>query len=340
MSVKLTGSSALWANFNKVNHSAMIKSEVLSWPVTMIVLVMAFGSLVAAGLPLMLTMVGLLTAAGALVLATHLAPVSIWALNFAMMFALALGIDYALFIVVRFRAALHARAEDPDRVNASVNAIAETMGTAGKAVAFSGADRLGRADDGADRSKPRLPQHGAGHHAVGRRRVRSYPHAAARRPGQARTPHRRRPDPPAGGRSPGADALRPPGSCRSRRPRWLPRSPPASHGGRSGAPLAPLGCATAPPPWLAGGIVVVDPRCPCVAGDIAAHRHAEIAIIPQSQTARAGYYDVVNAFGPGAPGTLSVLTPSGSQAQTHSRCCPTKRASQRRYPAARPPGGP
>src|SRR5487761_2431253 len=136
VSVNLTGSSALWANFNKVNHAAMIKSEMLSWPVTMIVLVIAFGSLVAAGLPLMLTMVGLLSAAGALVLSTHIAPISIWALNFAMMFAL--GIDYALFIVVRFRAALHKRKDDPDPVAASVAAIAETMGTAGKAVAFSG----------------------------------------------------------------------------------------------------------------------------------------------------------------------------------------------------------
>src|SRR6266571_2140991 len=34
ISVDLSGSSALWANFNKVNHAAMIKSEVLSWPVT------------------------------------------------------------------------------------------------------------------------------------------------------------------------------------------------------------------------------------------------------------------------------------------------------------------
>ncbi len=41
-----------------------------------------------------------------------------------------------------------------------------------------------------------------------------------------------------------------------------------------------------------------------------------IAIIPQSQTARAGYNQVVDAFGPGAPGTLSVLTPAASQAQT------------------------
>jgi putative drug exporter of the RND superfamily len=138
VSVEMTGSSALWSDFNKVNHSAMIKSEVLSWPVTMAVLVLAFGSLMAAGLPLMLTLVGLLTAAGALVLSTHIAPVSIWAMNFAMMFALALGIDYALFIVVRFRAALRRRADEPDRRNASIDAIAETMGTAGKAVAFSG----------------------------------------------------------------------------------------------------------------------------------------------------------------------------------------------------------
>src|SRR6266702_4382480 len=138
ISVDVTGSSALWANFNKVNHAAMIKSEVLSWPVTMIVLVIAFGSLVAAGLPLMLTLAGLLVAAGALVLSTHIAPVSIWALNFALMFALALGIDYALFIVVRFRAALHRRKDEPDPVRASIDAISETMGTAGKAVAFSG----------------------------------------------------------------------------------------------------------------------------------------------------------------------------------------------------------
>jgi RND superfamily putative drug exporter len=41
-----------------------------------------------------------------------------------------------------------------------------------------------------------------------------------------------------------------------------------------------------------------------------------IAIIPQSQTARAGYNEVVSAFGPGAPGMLSVLTPLGEQGQT------------------------
>ena len=96
VTVTLTGDSALWANFNTANRSAMLRSEMLSWPVTIIILVIAFGSLVAAGLPLLLTMVGLLVAAGALVITTKFVPVSIWALNFALMFALALGIDYAL----------------------------------------------------------------------------------------------------------------------------------------------------------------------------------------------------------------------------------------------------
>ncbi len=137
ITVTLTGDSALWADFNTANRSAMLRSEMLSWPVTIIILVIAFGSLVAAGLPLLLTMAGLLVAAGALVITTKFTPVSIWALNFALMFALALGIDYALFLVMRFRSALKRRGAEPgDRV-AIVASVAETVDTAGKAVAFS-----------------------------------------------------------------------------------------------------------------------------------------------------------------------------------------------------------
>ena len=44
----------------------MMKSELFSWPVTMAILVLAFGSLVAAGLPLMLTILGLIASAGLL----------------------------------------------------------------------------------------------------------------------------------------------------------------------------------------------------------------------------------------------------------------------------------
>lgn len=126
-----TGSSALWSDFNKANHDAMIAAEMMSWPITLAIMVIAFGSLVAAGLPLLLTLAGLVASAGGLVLLNTVTPISVWAMNFAMMFALALGIDYALFLVSRFREALR-KAADPRA------AVAETMDTAGKAVLLSG----------------------------------------------------------------------------------------------------------------------------------------------------------------------------------------------------------
>jgi RND superfamily putative drug exporter len=129
-----TGSSLLWSDFNEANLEAMLTSEMVSWPVTLAILVLAFGALVAAGLPLLLTLAGLVASAGSLVLINELVPVSIWAMNFAMMFALALGIDYALFIVVRYRAS---RAAHPGPEGLR-RAVAETMDTAGKAVLLSG----------------------------------------------------------------------------------------------------------------------------------------------------------------------------------------------------------
>jgi putative drug exporter of the RND superfamily len=308
ISVDLTGSSALWSNFNKVNHSAMIKSEVLSWPVTMIVLVIAFGSLVAAGLPLMLTMVGLLTAAGALVLSTQVAPVSIWALNFALMFALALGIDYALFIVVRFRAALAKRADEPDPVKASIEATAETMGTAGKAVAFSGLTVLVSLSTVLLVPSPAFRSMALGIMLsviavlaatltllpavlgkLGRRidagRVR-LPKALRRARGTV-SPHQS----PAGQHDPHTPRV----------PPWLERV------------MHHWGAVLARRPWIAGGLVLLV--LAVLAWPITSLRTGmpSIAIIPQDQTARAGYNHVVDAFGPGAPGALTILAPTGSQ---------------------------
>ena len=78
----------------------------------------------------MLTILGLVAAAGSLYLRRALLDISIWAMNFALMFALALGIDYALFIVMRFRGALSARTEP---VQPRL-----TMDTAGKASSSPG----------------------------------------------------------------------------------------------------------------------------------------------------------------------------------------------------------
>ena len=129
--VSLTGSAALWSEFNEDNKAAMLRSEVLSWPLTLAVLTLAFGSLAAAGIPLLLAILGLVSTAGALWIGTRFTGITIWAMNFALMFALAVGIDYALFVVVRFRAALR-------EGRAPVDAVAETMDSAGTAVLVSG----------------------------------------------------------------------------------------------------------------------------------------------------------------------------------------------------------
>jgi putative drug exporter of the RND superfamily len=132
VAVSLTGAPGMWSDFNEANKAAMMKSELISWPVTLGILLLAFGSLVAAGLPLLLTILGLVASAGSLYLGAQLMDVSIWAMNFALMFALALGIDYALFIVYRFRGAFFGSQLSAEE------ATAVTMDTAGKAVLFSG----------------------------------------------------------------------------------------------------------------------------------------------------------------------------------------------------------
>jgi len=68
---------------------------------TMVLLFLAFGSVLAAGLPLVLAIAGIAAGFAALHLATGVTPMSVWAMNFSMMIGLAVGIDYSLFIVSR-----------------------------------------------------------------------------------------------------------------------------------------------------------------------------------------------------------------------------------------------
>jgi len=88
-------------------------------------------SLAAAGLPLLITLLGIAISGGLLAIATHFQHVSLWAANFVLIFTLALGVDYALFIVMRFRE-IRGRHERP------ADAAAAAMDSAGRAVLFSG----------------------------------------------------------------------------------------------------------------------------------------------------------------------------------------------------------
>ena len=290
VSVTLTGDSALWADFNTANRSAMLKSEMLSWPVTIIILIIAFGSLVAAGLPLLLTMAGLLVAAGALVITTKFTPVSIWALNFALMFALALGIDYALFLVMRFRSALERRGAKPGDREAIVASVAETVDTAGKAVAFSALTVLASLAAILIVPSPAFRSMAFGIMlsviAVLAATLTLLPAVLGKlgtniNKGKIRLSRKPRPE----GDGPLDRMLHSWG-------KFLWRHPfPAG-----AAALVLLLLAAAP-------IIGMRTNMP------------SITIVPPSANARVGYYQVTSAFGPGAPGTLQVVVPEAQQPQ-------------------------
>src|SRR4030042_1746381 len=129
--IDVTGQAAMWADFNRVNKESMLKGELMAWPAVMLVRVPAFGSLVAMGLPLLLAMLGLVTTFGLLYALGQVVPLSIWVMNFAMMVGIGVGVDYALFIVTRFRQELRRGATVPE-------AVRESVETSGKAIFFSG----------------------------------------------------------------------------------------------------------------------------------------------------------------------------------------------------------
>ncbi|MBO3674879.1 MMPL family transporter [Streptomyces sp. NEAU-YJ-81] len=106
-------------------------TEIIGIAISAVVLAITFGSLVAAGLPLLTALIGVgIGIASITALATTLG-LSTTTSTLAMMIGLAVGIDYALFIVSRYRAEL---AEGRDREEAAGRAV----GTAGSAVVFAG----------------------------------------------------------------------------------------------------------------------------------------------------------------------------------------------------------
>ncbi len=105
-------------------------AESIAVPITLILLVIAFGSLVSALLPLGVAMVAIFGTFAELSLLTQVTNVSVFAINLTTALGLGLGIDYALLMVSRFREELG--------TGASVDeAVARTTATAGRTIAFS-----------------------------------------------------------------------------------------------------------------------------------------------------------------------------------------------------------
>ena len=127
---EVTGEWPIWADFNASNEEALHKAELLSGLPTVILLLVAFGSAIAAGLPLLLALAGIGVGFASLHLLGMVTPLSVWSMNFSMMIGLAVGIDYSLFIVSRYR-------EEREDGHDVEHAMANTLSTAGKAVFLS-----------------------------------------------------------------------------------------------------------------------------------------------------------------------------------------------------------
>jgi RND superfamily putative drug exporter len=107
----------------------LIHAELFGLPAAALVLVLVFGSLVAAGLPIVLAVVSILGAIGATLLVASQTTMSVYALNMISMIGLAVGVDYALFIVDRFR-------EERRSASSALDPKDRTPPTPGPAVLF------------------------------------------------------------------------------------------------------------------------------------------------------------------------------------------------------------
>ncbi|HET7141240.1 MAG TPA: MMPL family transporter, partial [Candidatus Limnocylindria bacterium] len=112
VTVQVTGVAQLYHEFNQKVEQDLLTAETISIPIALIILLAVFGTLAAAGLPILVAGLALPTALAAVGLLAGVMDMSIYATNILSMIGLALSIDYSLFMVSRYREEL--RHHDPE----------------------------------------------------------------------------------------------------------------------------------------------------------------------------------------------------------------------------------
>ena len=124
------GNIPLNHDFTEVTRTDLQRAELVILPLVVILLLLVFGSVVAAMLPLLVGALSMAGAIGGTLLMARYTSVSVYAPNIVTMIGLGVAIDYSLFIVSRFREEI--------RGHPGPEALARTMATAGRAILFSG----------------------------------------------------------------------------------------------------------------------------------------------------------------------------------------------------------
>jgi putative drug exporter of the RND superfamily len=131
VAVTVGGFAEVFRQVGETIEHDLVTAEKIAFPITLVLLVLVFGSLIAAGLPLLIGIISIMGSFLILTIISEMTLVSIFALNLVTAMGLGLAIDYSLFVVSRFREELRNGLEVDD-------AVRQTVRTAGRTVAFSG----------------------------------------------------------------------------------------------------------------------------------------------------------------------------------------------------------
>ncbi len=131
LAVLATGGLPINRDFDVILDRDLQRAEIVSLPVALILMLIVFGTVVGALVPLGVGLLAIVGGLGGVFFLTRFTDVSTYALNIVTLIGLGTSIDYSLFVVARFREELAAGASRED-------ALARSMATAGRAVVFSG----------------------------------------------------------------------------------------------------------------------------------------------------------------------------------------------------------
>ncbi|MBY6410583.1 MMPL family transporter [Rhodococcus sp. BP-252] len=128
---QFAGGSVVGVSFSTTLQSDLVRSEAIAIPITLVLLIVIFGGVVAAAVPVFVGILSVVTALTILHVLTTITEVSSFSINVASLLGLGLAIDYGLFIVSRFR-------EEMRDGKTPADATVRTVLTAGRTIVFSG----------------------------------------------------------------------------------------------------------------------------------------------------------------------------------------------------------
>ncbi|MCH8088764.1 MAG: MMPL family transporter [Chloroflexi bacterium] len=135
--VLITGNASIGREFTEIAESDLLKGEAFGLPVALVILVLVFGTLASALIPVVIAIIAIVAAVGASALVGQAFPLSFFVVNIITMIGLAVGIDYSLFIVSRFREERAKGLEKMDAISAAGATASRTVLFSGFAVAIS-----------------------------------------------------------------------------------------------------------------------------------------------------------------------------------------------------------